>query len=142
MGYFQLLRLCLFQIVFLSGVSAAMISKLDHLVRNASGGATFVVSNSKTKASDSLVAAIEELSIGSPKFRKVKPLIQNAGLILGTNGKKIFVSYSSLVGEKMSVVFDDPHDVQLTKGQAATWVIELKKIIKYAIEHDALLIVK
>lgn len=80
MGYFQLLRIFLFQIVFLSGVSAAMISKLDHLVRNASGGATFVVSNSKTKASDSLVAAIEELSIGSPKYRKVKPLIMKSVL--------------------------------------------------------------
>lgn len=30
----------------------------------------------------------------------------------------------------MSVVFDDPHGAQSDKGQAATWVIELKKIIR------------
>lgn len=74
----------------------------------------------------------KELSVGAPKLKKVLLLLEKAGAKVESRRHRIFVSFSPLIGKKTSVVFDNPHGAQLDKGQAATWVIQLKKITKYA----------
>lgn len=94
------------------------------------------------KRADCLEALEEELSIGSPKFRRVFPMIKKSGLAINSNAEKIFVSYGLLSGEKFSVVFDDPHGPQSEKGQAARWVTQLKKITKHAMEQEGVVAAK